>query len=64
MKRVSECCLAKVKIRSSSPWIRNPKYRATNWYECSCCGQPCDTIEKEGEGDERQTGKPGDGISP
>ena len=47
--KVSECCSAPVRVRSS--WA-NGLDAVTNWYECSNCHQPCDTIEKEGEGDE------------
>ena len=46
--KVSECCSAPVRVRSS--WA-NGLDAVTNWYECSNCHQPCDTIEKEGEGE-------------
>ncbi len=42
----SECCEAEVKIMTSSPWIKNPQYPSTNWYQCQKCFQPCDIIEE------------------
>lgn len=45
--KVSDCCQAPVAVKSSGRGL----YR-TNWYCCEKCKQPCDTIEKEGEGDE------------
>lgn len=55
--KVSGCCNAPVKIVWRDQWRDyNPKAMVSNWTICLACSQPCDTIEKEGEGDESRQG--------
>lgn len=52
MKQVSECCGAEVKVISKRGVMCCDCY-----YICVGCGQPCDVIEKEGEGNENESKK-------
>jgi hypothetical protein len=48
MKQLSECCDAEVKTVT-----KRGVMGCDSWEQCLACGQPCDILEKEGDGDEK-----------